>query len=343
MNLNVVLESQNISDIVLTVTANETKKTKRIKVSRNSTLADYFEHWIDVNKKGRIKQVTLEKYYNTLRHLRKINNTLKLSEINKSSLQDIIDAFAETHAKRTTSTFIESIYSAITDAYDDELIDRLPSKKIINRGQGTNRHTQKFLHNDELQKLFSVMKLEGKMNMDYFMIFLAKTGLRFAEALAVTKADINLQKRMLIVNKSYNYKRKDGKGIFIDTKTHNSVREILLDWHLVAIMTPIIERLQPNQLLFGELISESGIVYNSTFTSHLKRLCKKADVPIITIHGLRHTHASILIADGISMPSISKRLGHASPDITQKVYIHLIRELEHKDNTKITQSLSGIC
>ena len=57
------------------------------------------------------------------------------------------------------------------------------------------------------------------------------------------------------------------------------------------------------------------------------------------MHCLRHTHASILMYKGVSTQSISKRLGHATTDITQRVYLHIIEEMEAKDEKKIMAAL----
>jgi integrase len=69
-------------------------------------------------------------------------------------------------------------------------------------------------------------------------------------------------------------------------------------------------------------------------------LCKKAGVPIISVHCLRHTHASLLIFAGVSIASIAKRLGHSSVSTTQETYLHIIKELESQDNDKIMNHLS---
>ena len=83
-------------------------------------------------------------------------------------------------------------------------------------------------------------------------------------------------------------------------------------------------------------------VYNSTVNDALKRCCKRAKIPQITIHGLRHTHASLLLFAGVSIASVAKRLGHASMTTTQKIYLHIINELENKDVDIIMRSLSSL-
>lgn len=65
-------------------------------------------------------------------------------------------------------------------------------------------------------------------------------------------------------------------------------------------------------------------------------------IPVISIHGLRHTHASLLLFTGVSIASVARRLGHSSMTTTQKTYLHIIQELENKDIDLVMRSLSGL-
>ena len=63
---------------------------------------------------------------------------------------------------------------------------------------------------------------------------------------------------------------------------------------------------------------------------------------MITVHGLRHTHASLLLFAGVSIASVARRLGHASMTTTQKTYLHIIQELENKDIDIVMRALSSL-
>ena len=83
-------------------------------------------------------------------------------------------------------------------------------------------------------------------------------------------------------------------------------------------------------------------VFNSTINNLLQRYCEELDIPVISVHGLRHTHASLLLFAGVSIASVAKRLGHADMTTTQQTYLHIIQELENKDNSKIMQNLASL-
>ena len=74
----------------------------------------------------------------------------------------------------------------------------------------------------------------------------------------------------------------------------------------------------------------------------LERHCNRAKIPVISVHGLRHTHASVLLFAGVSIANVARRLGHSSMTTTQKTYLHIIRELENQDIDLVMRSLSGL-
>ena len=86
----------------------------------------------------------------------------------------------------------------------------------------------------------------------------------------------------------------------------------------------------------------NSTVYNSTVNDILGRHCKACNIPIISVHGLRHTHASLLLFTGVSIASVARRLGHSSMTTTQKTYLHIIQELENKDIDLVMRSLSSL-
>ena len=89
-------------------------------------------------------------------------------------------------------------------------------------------------------------------------------------------------------------------------------------------------------------VKEGTRLYNSTINDLLARKCRLAKIPVISIHGLRHTHASLLLFAGVSIASVARRLGHASMNTTQKTYLHIIQELENKDVDIVMRSLASL-
>lgn len=257
-----------------------------------------------------------------------------MCDVDRTKYQQLLNDYALTHERQTTMDFHHQLKSAILDAVDEGLIDRDPTRKVIIKGKDPRQKKIKFLNQFELHTLIKSLDLGNKINFDWLILLIAKTGMRFSEALGLTPKDFDFSHQTVSINKTWDYKEKCG---FQQTKNKSSVRKIQLDWMVVSQFAGLIKNIPEDQPIF---INKD--IYNSTINSILARHCKKANIPVITIHGLRHTHASLLLFAGVSIASVAKRLGHASMTTTQKVYLHVIQELENKDVDLVMRSLSGL-
>lgn len=294
----------------------------------------YYEKWIRIYKEGAIRNVTMRKYEITLLWLKRLVPKLRLSQLNRISYQQLLNDYAEFHERQTTMDFHHQIKAAILDAVDEGLIDRDPTRKAIIKGRVPRIKKIKYLNQFELHTLLVNLKLTSEINWDWLILIIAKTGMRFSEALALTPKDFDFSHQSLIVDKTWDYK---GDGGFLPTKNKSSVRKIQLDWQTIIKFSEIIKGLPEDKPIFV-----NGRVFNSTVNGVLERYCKKLGIPVISIHGLRHTHASLLLFAGVSIASVARRLGHASMTTTQKTYIHIIQEMENRDIDLVMRSMAGL-
>nr|WP_295215215.1 site-specific integrase [Veillonella sp.] len=294
----------------------------------------YYEKWIHIYKEGAIRDVTMRKYEITLLWLKRLVPELRLSQLNRISYQQLLNDYAEFHERQTTMDFHHQIKAAVLDAVDEGLIDRDPTRKAIIKGRPPRIKKIKYLNQFELHTLLVNLKLTSEINWDWLILIIAKTGMRFSEALALTPKDFDFSHQSLIVDKTWDYK---GDGGFLPTKNKSSVRKIQLDWQTIIKFSELIKGLPDDKPIFV-----NGRVFNSTINGVLERYCKKLEIPVISIHGLRHTHASLLLFAGVSIASVARRLGHASMTTTQKTYIHIIQEMENRDIDLVMRSMAGL-
>lgn len=294
----------------------------------------YYERWIRIYKEGAIRDVTMKKYEITLVWLKKLVPQLSLCDLNRITYQKLLNDYAAVHERQTTMDFHHQLKAAILDAVDDGMIERDPTRKAIIKGKTPRVKKIKYLNQFELHTLLSSLKLPPQINWDWLILLIAKTGMRFSEALALTPKDFDFARQSLSVERTWNYK---GKGGFMPTKNKSSVRKIPLDWQTIIQFSELIKGLPEDEPIFIR-----GRVFNSTVNSILARHCKDQNIPVISIHGLRHTHASLLLFAGVSIASVARRLGHASMTTTQKTYLHIIQELENRDIDLVMRSLSGL-
>ena len=304
--------------------------------AKNTDLfCDYYSQWVSVYKEGAIRKVTLDKYLMTQSWLKKLIPEVKLCDMNRITYQQLLNDYAKDHERQTTMYFHHQIKGAILDAVDEGLIDRDPTRKVIIKGKQPKDKKIKYLNQFELHTLLISLDLGKEVNWDWFILLVAKTGMRFSEALALTPKDFDFSHQSLSISKTWDYK---GDGGFLPTKNKSSVRKIQIDWQTVVQFSELIKGLPEDKPIFVK----KDKVYNSTVNDILERHCKKANIPIISVHGLRHTHASLLLFAGVSIGSVARRLGHASMTTTQKTYLHIIHELENQDVDLVMRSLSSL-
>jgi len=270
-----------------------------LKINKKELFSTYYERWMAIYKEGAIRKVTLDKYRLTLSWIKKLAPKLRMCDVDRITYQKLLNDYAQLHERQTTMDFHHQLKSAILDAVDEGYILRDPTRKVIIKGKTPKAKKKKFLNQFELHTLLSCLTLNKGLNYDWLILLIAKTGMRFSEAIALTPNDFDFVRQTLSINKTWDYK---GKGGFQPTKNKSSVRKIEMDWMVVSQFSALVRDLPKDKPIF---VKEGVPIYNSTINGILERHCKAANLPAITIHGLRHTHASLLLFAGVSIASVS--------------------------------------
>ena len=303
-------------------------------VRKYKLFVDYYQEWIKIYKEGAVRKVTMNKYHLTLSWLKRLIPNLKTVDINRTTYQQLLNDYAEFHERQTTMDFHHQLKGSIIDVVDEGLILTNPTRKAIIKGKKPRDKKTKFLNQFQLHTLLVNLDLGDSISADWLILLIAKTGIRFSEALGLTLEDFDFAHQTISINKTWDYK---DEGQFQPTKNFSSNRKIQIDWQTVTQFSGLLQNAKPDEPIFVK-----GKVCNSTINDVLYRHCKKAKLPLISIHGLRHTHASLLLFAGVSIASVARRLGHASMTTTQKTYLHIINELENKDIDQVMRLLSGL-
>lgn len=292
-----------------------------------------FELWVEVYRKPFIQQTTYTKYQRSVVLVKEYFGNKSAKRIKRIELQKYFNELSTKYEKLTIKAHYQHLFSFYQSLVDEGDLDRNPMKNIKYSGV-VREKKKKFLEMKEVRRIVRGLDLE---NPDHLMIYVSlKTGMRFAEILGITTADVYKQGKiyMLSINKTFDYKyTKD----FKETKTINSMREISIEPIVYHELLALAERkgLEKNESIFGYKAS-------ATINRQLEKVCIENKVEPISFHGLRHTHGSMLLSQGIPMLSVSKRLGHANLSTTQDVYIHLMQEQERKDNKRIVDVMAKI-
>lgn len=255
-------------------------------MSKDALFYNYYTQWIEVYKKDAIREATMAKYRMTQKWVEKLAPELKVCELTRTAYQKILNDYAKEHERQTTLDFHHQLKGAVMDAVDEGLIERDPTRKAIIKGKTPREKKIKYLNQFELHTLIADLDIKEEPNWDWFILLVAKTGMRFSEALAITPKDFDFGRQTLSISKTWDYK---GKGGFLPTKNKSSVRKIQIDWQIVVKFSELVKGLPEDEPIF---VGEEKI-YNSTVNDALTRHCKACGISEISIHGLRHPYVKL--------------------------------------------------
>ena len=187
-----------------------------------------------------------------------------------------------------------------------------------------------YLQPDELRKFLALLDNE-KMPYKAYFYFLATTGCRRGEALALKWDNMDFENQRVKIDHSLNYFTYDGFE-YGPTKTRNT-RYISLPEETVAVLKKCKLWQTEQRLKTGDLWNDEGYIFTrwnglpivpQVLCRWLKIFTKKNNLPDIHPHSLRHTFASILIANGIDIVTVANLMGHTNANTTTGIYSHLI-------------------
>ena len=210
---------------------------------------------------------------------------------------------------------------------------RNPAVLAGSMGKRKPKEEMQFLTLDEFSRLREALLDHGEMIPATAYSFMFLTGTRIGEMLALTPSDFCFGAGTVSINKTYT--RLGAKDVITTPKTEKSVRTITMPPTLIEIMQNYINGLgaiSPKQRIFD-------CVSAHTLRKTLHRYTEMVSLPQIRIHDLRHSHASLLIEQGISPIAIADRLGHESVQTTLNIYSHLYPGKQKEIADKLQQIL----
>lgn len=210
-----------------------------------------------------------------------------------------------------------------------KLIRKPIRKKEVKEDEDLN-----FYDKDELKEFLATAENASNFRAYVYFRLLAFTGIRKGESLALNWSDIDFKAKTLNINKAVSRKET---GLYIDTpKTPSSIRRISLDSKTLEILS---EFKEVSNGRFDELIFKSksnGILSQSKPRKWLLVIQNEIDknrenkMKRITVHGFRHTHASLLFESGASIKDVQVRLGHSDIQTTMDIYTHVSKAAKEK-------------
>lgn len=311
---------------------------------------DFYMEYFNEKKKPNLGMHSIKAYERDGRRIKEFFKNKKLNEITNIDYQHFLNDFATNHAKASTEKLHAHVKSSLTYAFNNGYIPTNPAFDVVIKGEvKTKDPNDKFVDEFEL-KLIIKWLLDGlkyEYTSRYFLLLAIATGARAGELLALTYDDFDTEGNTVNINKSYDYSHTHD---FKSTKNSQSNRIITVDqstskrFKSYILNRKMFDRQRqgnPKQLLFNDLKSNQPITV-AAVNKTLTKACKQNNIKRITCHGLRHTHASILLKNKMPIEYISHRLGHQSSAITQSVYLHVIKEFKQIGDDQATDYFGQI-
>lgn len=207
------------------------------------------------------------------------------------------------------------------------------AKTVRPRNTHKKEYQAPFYEKHQLQQFLQALKDEESLRAYTMFYTLAYTGLRRGELFALQWPDIDFDAKVLSVQRNLIYNEEFRQFEFSVPKTQKSMRTIGLDDTTLDVLWAW--RLHQQAFFQKEGINveaSTQLVFTSATNHYLtdaylrriiKRVTKRHNLPHITVHGLRHTHCSLLFEAGVAMHNVKNRLGHKDIQTTMNIYHHV--------------------
>lgn len=274
----------------------------------------------------------------TVKNAQKIEAAMGEKELFEDTMKD------RSLSPRTIREYHSIIYTVFAQAYKEMIIKYNPADRVTLPKMARVRES-KTLQPDELQAVLAALESEPLSFRALITLYIS-TGCRRGEALALTWDKVDFAKREILIDRSMIYLPETGikSGA---TKTGNS-RRVAIPAETAELLRKLWADQALERLKLGDMWEDNNLVFSqwngkpvhpAIVNRRLDEFCKRHDLPHINPHLFRHSAASVLLANGVDVPTVSKMLGHSNIATTLNVYAHAIDEARHKTADCISETI----
>jgi integrase len=291
--------------------------------STNLTVSQFLDKWLATYKLN-LTVRTFERYDNIIhKHLIPDIGKYPLTKLRPEHLQSHYSKMLTMGLKSPTVHYHHTvIHVALASAVKWGLVGRNVADAVD--APPNTRIEMMFWDGDELNQF-----LESAKNNPYYTLFYLAlfTGMRRSEILGLHWSDIDLLGAQLSVRRSL-HQVEDRSYIYSDTKTAKSKRTIALTPSTVIVLREYLKGKEPlpDRLVFCH--ADGKPLRPLTVSRAWHNACVRAGVKVIRFHDARHTHATILLKQGIHPKIVQERLGHSNISTTLDTYSHVVPGLQ---------------
>lgn len=320
---------------------NEAKLNIGINIKKSISFVKYYDHWVKTYKEPQVTDVTLNRYNVTRKPLSKFFGDRSIKDITRSQYQDFINQYGSNHAPHTVHEVNNIVRACVRSAIlDDYLIKDFTQGVNLVSDKGKQVNVD-YLNLKEINSLLNacIKGIDHKSTYTarQMIITAIYTGMRLSEIQALTWNDIDWMHQTITINKSWNMYTHSFKA----TKNESSNRVIKVNQELLKILSELKAKHISNMVF----MTQFGTVPTSAAVNKvLRKLLSNLGINRrnFHFHSLRHSHVALLLADGIDLYTIGKRLGHSDMRTTANTYAYLLDEYKKKTDNQIIDALDKL-
>lgn len=302
----------------------------------NYTFEDVALLWLEQVAKPNYSPIVTKNYVKNLNnHTLPYFANVKIADISSLMIKDFINTLQSTNTSfayrdnkplknETIKTIYKNFHTIMKYAYINDIIASNPCDKVKLQLPKQIQLEKHYYNLEEYHKLLDLLEDEP-LDKQVAIQLALKTGMRRSELWGLKWQDVDLDNKLIVCNKT---RQKINNSMrILPTKTASSIRTISIPKSLVELLE--------------QYKTDNEFVLNMDYdslTTWFRRWCKRNNLPHIKFHDLRHTHATLLLAEGVDVKTIQKRLGHSDIHTTLQIYAHALEQSD-KDASQLLDEI----
>lgn len=297
----------------------------------------FAEQWFkQIELEGNLKPLTIDKYKKMRERTYKAIGHLKMTDINRVHIQRFINSLADEGTNKLTnaglSTKTQKGYLGfVSDVFNYAISCNIVSSnpcRYVNTIKTESRERVVFTLEESQTFLEKLEEAETRYKAMFTLALYS--GMRHGELLGLKWSDIDFNNRIVTINRIALYTTE--KGHFFGTpKTKSSQRSLKLPSAVIDMLLEYKKEQSCHRLTMGDKWKHNNLVFPNDYGNimhqsisrrWLQTFCRDNGLPIVTVHGLRHANASLLISSGADVKTVSSTLGHSQTSTTLDIYAH---------------------
>ena len=324
-------------------------------VDRSITLAKYTELWFQTIAPGKLAKSTLARERQDIDRFLPVLGNLKLTELRPEHFRQLYANLRKVKNQKTgkplSECTVEGVHATLctilSDAMEGGFLDHNPAWRTY---RYAGKKKEKVIADEATtQRLITALEEESLKYETYFKLIIA-TGMRRGECCGLQWGDINWQERSIHIQR--NVVKVTGEDIIVkETKTVAGDRYVYFSLEMESLLKEFQrECAWEAETYDNRKLEDTDYIFRrhgyrlpmtpTTFTWRFKLILKKHGLPTaLNVHSLRHTNASMLIAQGVDVRTVAGLLGHAQPSTTLDIYSHAFDKNKKLAQEKLAEAM----